>query len=375
MESELESSSILISPMERYTDFPKSGHASISIIPENSHKLMPEMTTPATSKLLSRGESNVRRRRAKQRIAMMTQESSELAEKRLRTRDVSIRKIQRCWLGYCSRRDFIVLHKLLLHYQLLSLYTRKKYVQRKCFAQQIQHWWRDHLRWRRERALRRFTQDGKWTKHQADLVFALLLGYRLRRKMKTCPHVLTSKRSLEDAWKVLEGIAQDACAIGTSDPPRSTTTEKPLEVSAHDIIHVSITCARGVVCPTSFNVDGARLFRLWNCGVSMRIDWPFARMFAKQVLSSRQQIWDDVIGSSSFYLSPPPGYWHVVYHPPGEEVTSRKAHMSTDSPSVAMTTSKGTHGHQLDGHVRDIDKACWVDMHSSFVLYLARRSA
>jgi hypothetical protein len=307
MENELESSSFMVSHVDNYLHLRDDSQSNYRGNEVNSTEN--DITAPAATTLLTRGGMKAKKNKLKQRLAKMTQESSILAEKRLQKRDASIRKIQKCWQTYSSHRDLVLLNKLVVHYQLLSLYTRKKYVERKERAVCIQHWWRSYLDKQQARLLANYTQDSKWTVRQSDLIFALVLGYRLRKQMKMCSAIVSARASLKDAWQVLEGMAQDACSAGQAAP---SATSVPSEVSPHDIIKVSLISSSGsTVSPTSFGADGARLFRVWNCGVTYKIDWPFARMFAKQVLSSREVIWKNTVGSSVWCSFPPPGYWHM----------------------------------------------------------------
>lgn len=340
MENELESSSFLVIGEVNYQN-----HVNDSLLYSTGVDVRKEtvndIISPAPSTILTRGGLKSKKDKMKERLAKMTQESSILATKRLQKRNASILKIQKCWQKYCSHRDFVLLNKLLLHYQLLSLYTRRKYIERRGRAMYIQHWWRACLDRQQAKLIANFTQQNRWTIRQSNLVLALLLGYRLRKLMKLCPAIVSARSSMKDAWQVLEGLAQDACTAGQS----ASNPLAPSEVSPYDIIKVSLVSGSDSnVLPTSFGVDGPRLFRVWNCGVAYKIDWPFARIFAKQVLSSRQVIWKYTVEFSKWCSFPPPGYWHVRYwhQQEMEHGVAHRTEKNTGSSKLTLVKKKAT---------------------------------
>jgi hypothetical protein len=75
-------------------------------------------------------------------------------------------------------------------------------------VQKIQTWWRSQAT-----ATRRYTQYEKWSRRQADLIFGLILGHRVRNIIQS-PEVKRTIFALGDVYKVLKGIITTAELVG-----------------------------------------------------------------------------------------------------------------------------------------------------------------
>eukprot|EP00602_Paraphysomonas_sp_CaronLab_P008735 CAMPEP_0185035954 /NCGR_PEP_ID=MMETSP1103-20130426/28171_1 /TAXON_ID=36769 /ORGANISM="Paraphysomonas bandaiensis, Strain Caron Lab Isolate" /LENGTH=825 /DNA_ID=CAMNT_0027573275 /DNA_START=559 /DNA_END=3036 /DNA_ORIENTATION=- len=179
----------------------------------------------------------------------------------------------------------------------------------------------------------RFTQNGLWTFRQAHMTFAVLLGYRVRRRMKTCHEIQSALKSLQDARRVLEGIISDVNATVNLPEKRLTVEDLIAHCNSRNKYKHSV----------SSSLSG--------------IDWPFVHMFVKQVRNSRAIIWKCTIGSAKWVALPSPGYWDILA---GRKHSSHRAQLA--SPQIGVVEANSTlNGSCEEAHVGEQEIAVEPD--------------
>jgi hypothetical protein len=91
-------------------------------------------------------------------------------------------------------------------------------------SQKIQKWWRSQSQ-------RKYTQYEKWSLRQADLVFGLILGRRVRNIIQS-PEAKRTIFALGDIYKVLKGIITTAELIGGGTSKSLSDSTSSLDLMA-----------------------------------------------------------------------------------------------------------------------------------------------
>jgi hypothetical protein len=252
-------------------------------------------------------EMEIRKRRkmiSKAKLSKINKETTIRAEQRLLLRNNSIRKIQVAW------RKYFQYHEQIKHSQQIIYQWIRKWIQRKNSQKRfqsvklIQKTWKSYRLKKEQKALQKFLQNGQWKLKTSHLVFGMILGHLTRLKMRNSPTINKARLSLRDAWTVLEGLITDA-----NQSEQNMTVDQLIFISVHS--------------PQSMN--------------NMKsIDWPFARMFVKEVLVSRGIIWKQMIACRKWCRLPVPGYWYY----PVANVPKLKAQVSHEGVAVTELAVK-----------------------------------
>jgi hypothetical protein len=226
-------------------------------------------------------DDDVRKRRkmiSKAKLSKINKETTIRAEQRLFLRNNSIKKIQLAWRNYLRYQQQIKSSQQFIYLWIRHWIERKKYQKRFKSVKLIQDRWRLYRLEKEQKALQKFSQDGKWELRTSHLVFGLILGYLTRSRMRNSQIITKARLSLRDAWTVLEGLITDA-----NKSEQKMTIDQLIYISLHSPQSMS-------------NLKS--------------IDWPFARMFVKEVLVSRGIIWKQMIACRRWSRLPVPGYWY-----------------------------------------------------------------
>ena len=165
MEDQLATSSCFVGSLDRFLD-----------ITENQNSNSSPTILPGTTSVTPERKSTLKRRSttAKLRLSQINQESVGLMEQRVQHREDSIKKIQRLCRAFHSRiqskNEAITRSKRLVHYKVLTHLLTLQHA-KKCLAvRTLQEWWRYQCA--RHTAARHFkyTQQGRWTLRQSQLV-------------------------------------------------------------------------------------------------------------------------------------------------------------------------------------------------------------
>lgn len=185
----------------------------------------------------------------------------------------------------------------------ISLAEEEKNLKRKRAALTIQRSWRSWKtisshnnvisavntisNWRKqliERRLKKFTQGGLWSLKMSDKMFGLLLGYRVRKIMKSTK-VKSSLAAFKDIMKVLKDLVSSTAGLLDKDESKSCTN----------------------------TID--ELINVINNGVERRkfplvltADWVFIKSLLKQLNQQQQKVHRLVFEGSKWIPFPSPGF-------------------------------------------------------------------
>ena len=301
MEEELCSTSYFHIERSAATSPLTNTHTPILPITDRDH----EVNETQTHEKNEKNEIRFKRKMIRKiKLSKLNQETSiQLAEQRLFLRNYSIKKIQFTWRKYFQIKQ----SKEKISIWIYERIQKKLQQKRMRSVNLIQRQWKLFQLKIQQKLLQNFLQNGKWNVHKSHLVFGLILGYLTRLRMRKSVVIMKARLSLRDAWTVLEGLITD---VANQTDGSSLTVEKLIFISLHS--------------PQSMN--------------SMKsIDWPFARMFIKEVLVSRGIIWKQMIACRRWCRSPPPGYW---YYPVENVSKPMRTQVSSERVSVADSVVK-----------------------------------
>lgn len=152
-------------------------------------------------------------------------------------------------------------------------------------AQRIVRWWHHYYCNRRDRA----RQNGMWSTRQVDCVFALLLGHRVRKLLRTATiaQVIAAQRDIQKMLVEMYTSFDHARLLGLGD--HMPAWERLL---------------RAVL------TKGVDSLLLEHPNVS-HSDLSLAASMCKQLLSERQKLGELMFGGAFIRRFPPPGYWDL----------------------------------------------------------------
>ena len=187
---------------------------------------------------------------------------------------------------------------------------------RKVAIVKLQRWWRSVVHFRSHNYL----QSGSWDTTRADLVFALLLGYRVRKLMRSTKLVANIKAQ-QDVHRILSDICSTVVR-GEANATSAETWEKfRVELESH-------------------SVD---LLLLHYPSLS-HTDMILAKSMCRQLLSERQKLHALVFGGCRWRQFPVPGFWDLSEAMRLARVSAQKAHAhahsNVDSPGRRHSTNK-----------------------------------
>lgn len=168
MEDQLANSSCLVGSLDRFLDIAENQNSS-------SSPPMP-MCAPRTLSTTPERKTALKRRSttAKLRLSQINRESVSIIEERVHQREQSVRKIQRVCRAFYDRlqthKENIIRSKNLVHYHVLTHLLTVKHAKKCRGVRTVQQWWR--FQSRRYRAARhlKYTQQGRWSLRQAQLI-------------------------------------------------------------------------------------------------------------------------------------------------------------------------------------------------------------
>lgn len=243
-----------------------------------------------------------RKRLQKERLSKMTKESTLRAEKRILLRNSSIRKIQLAWRVHTEYQKKKNQSHRQIHRWFKYWIDQRRRKKLNCLALKIQQTWKIHRFDQEQKITRHFSQNGRWSTETSNSVFGLILGYLVRARMRKSPIIAQARRSLSDAWTVLEGLVSDV-----NSSTQKITIDQMIFILTHN--------------PQAMNNHKT-------------VDWHFARMFIKEVLSSRGIIWDQMIGRRLWSPLPRPGYYYYR----SKEKTRMSKPLSGETPQLKETS-------------------------------------
>jgi hypothetical protein len=296
MEEELSSSSY----------FHLDNYRLVDHIPPATIVTLPPLTTSPQDVEEEKDIKRIRRSIQKKKLSKITKESTTRAAQRIWIRNNSIRKIQFTWRRYHKTQQLRMRSQLQIQRWIIFWMKVKQINKMNQKAALIQQRWRSYRFDQEQKSLLRFSQGGKWQPKVSHLVLGLILGHLTRSRMKD-PLVTKSYLSLRDAWTVLEGLVTDM------------TVEKLIFLSVHNSPQQVMNQLK-------------------------TIDWPFARMFIKQVLVSRGVIWDHMIGCRRWSRLPSPGHW---YFPQQQQIHSTKLILRKESGGMGRQLRETNSGSEL----------------------------
>jgi hypothetical protein len=157
---------------------------------------------------------------------------------------------------------------------------------RKESSKRLVEWWRRLYRRRHDR----YTMDGKWTLHQVNRTFAVLLGHRVRRLMRSA--VIAQVVS---AQKDIQAMLSEMSAAFD----RNRLVEAGKNMPDWEML----VCAIGT--------KGVDNLLLEHPNIS-HSDLTLAASMCKQLFSERQKLSDLLFGGAFIRRYPPPGYWDLT---------------------------------------------------------------
>ena len=120
-------------------------------------------------------------------------------------------------------------------------------------AIKIQQCWRNHHYTQiRQKLEFRYSQGGKWTKSQSDLVFSLILGWRIRFLMRS-KRVQKSVKALTDVYKVLSEVMSPSTTSSPVSSLASGAANQSLVPTSSTTTSVSKTKMLDTICQLSRN--------------------------------------------------------------------------------------------------------------------------
>lgn len=270
-----------------------------SKIIENINNVTP-LISPSTSLIIASNELLIEKRNIiKDKIA--------LAEKRVQKRFISIIKIQRAWRLWLKTSDnvndkfcfylirnwsndkikyFIESNLLENHNIVKNKYLTKNQRHKIIFSSilSIQLWWKDIL----YKRLKRYCQNWKWEKSTSDKVFAICLGYRVRKLIKS-DGVLTLISNIRDIRRVLIEIIMTEYSLQSSKSLNS--------------INIFESVLQSIKLKNELS-----LFPKVSSS-----DWLLVRNLLKQIDNDKRSIFDTFFKGCVFYSSSlNTGYWDLI---------------------------------------------------------------
>jgi hypothetical protein len=269
---------------------------------ENITSLLP-LISPSTSLIIASNELLIEKRN-------IIKDKIVLAEKRVQKRYMSIIKIQRAWRLWLQIPDnindefcfylirnwsndkikYFIESKLLENDNIgekkfLSKNQRYKLIIKSILS--IQLWWKDRL----HKKLKLYCQNWNWEKSTADKVFALCLGYRVR-KLTRSDGILKLICNIRDIRRVLVEI------IMTESPLESSKSLNSI-IIFESVLH-SIKLKNELILFPKVPPS----------------DWLLVRNLLKQIENDKRNIFDTLFKSCIFY-SPTSsslniGYWDLL---------------------------------------------------------------
>jgi len=153
---------------------------------------------------------------------------------------------------------------------------------RKIVLLKLQRWWRRRV----ELRVRCYIQQGAWRLHTSDEVFALFLGYRVRKLMRS-PGLVANIKAQQDVHRILSDMCSTVVAL--SDGPSGDKWEKfrrELESNSVDALLLRY--------PTLTHTDMI-----------------LAKSMSRQLLMERQKLHGLVFNGCKWRQFPSPGFWDL----------------------------------------------------------------
>jgi len=295
MENQLANSSCLVGSLDRFLDIAEHQNENSDIHPCNLHR-----TSPSPER-----KTNPKRRTtsAKLRLSQINPENVHLIEQRITHRDKSVKKIQNMYRKFLhrrqTRREVVKRSESIVHYHVLTHLLKQQHSKKRKSIRKLQGWWRQHLSSHRAAIKFAFIQQGRWTLRQANLVKALMQGYRVRTVLTQAKKqpIKSAVMLLINANEVLEGICDD---INTN--PLVLDSILTLDRTCAMTRSLLIYCSLHRLDPRGHNprrrkskVDETLIsnFSVYQRLMSqLPVEWAFVDNFVREILQSRNIISD-----------------------------------------------------------------------------------
>ena len=242
-------------------------------------------------------------------FAKETRERAMVVERRVERRRIAAKCIQKVWRSYVSwllwkeRIEWIrekVLYRRLS--RALVFLTRTYKENQRMRAKGVLQRSLTRYYCRRKSAINgKYTQYGRWTIRQADIVLAAVLRWRVRRIMRD-EKIKMRLREQEDMWQLLLDVAD---ALG-----KNPQMPSDCDVSPNCIMRAisSYNCSSD----NKDDNDSDNVDRLLRFAPSCT-DWNFVRTIVKQIFNCRLSFRKLIFEGARWEVHPRPGYLNLSY--------------------------------------------------------------